>query len=344
MAISGDGFFVLKTGANKEINYTRDGALRFDEKGRFTSSDGSLVQGYKIDPETGRRGADLTDVVFSSNSIPAKGTEELKVVANLDSRAEINTTAFDPNAKNNGSDYVTSTKIYDTTGTARSVNLNFYKTSDNQWTWYATADGADLTGGVPDTTQQVASGRLTFTEDGKLNQDEILSSNLHFKGAAPQTVDFVFGDSIMNRGGSGLSGSTQYGSDSQVFRQVQDGYAAGTLTNFSIDETGTISGSYNNGVTRPLAEIAVARFENNEGLFKVGSNRYKEAINSGRPLVGQAGTAGRGTILAKSLENSNVDLATEFVKMIQTQRNFQANAKTISASDELLQDIINLKR
>ncbi|NCN28582.1 flagellar hook protein FlgE [bacterium] len=345
MAISGDGFFILKNPLSNEINYTRDGSLRFDEKGRFTSSDGALVQGYKVDPVTGEKSADLQDVVFSSNSIPAEGTKKLEMVANLDSRKPINTAQFDPNAQDKQADHSTSVKVYDTTGTARSVNMYFYKTAENQWNWHATADGADLQGGVDGTDQAIASGVLKYTSDGKLDTDTINNSNINFRGAQPnQAIDFYFGDSITSRQGTGLAGSTQYGSDSQVFRQVQDGFAAGTLTNFSIDEKGQVSGSYSNGVTRPIAELALARFENNEGLYKTGGNRFKEAVNSGQPLVGSAGTAGRGRVMSKSLENSNVDLAAEFVKMIQTQRNFQANAKTITASDELLQDIINLKR
>ena len=111
-----------------------------------------------------------------------------------------------------------------------------------------------------------------------------------------------------------------------------------------MDSTGLISGSYSNGITRPLAQMALARFENNEGLFKLGGNKFKEAVLSGQPLIGNAGEAGRGLIEAKTLENSNVDLAQEFVKMMTTQRNFQANAKTITTSDELLQEVIQLKR
>jgi flagellar hook protein FlgE len=206
-------------------------------------------------------------------------------------------------------------------------------------------EGDDLAGGQPGTKQMVASGKLGFTVDGKLNVDETTMSNLNFRGAQPnQKITFNFGDAIQTRGGTGLSGSTQYGSDSQVFKQIQDGYAAGTLTNFSIDEAGTVSGAYSNGETRPIAELAVARFENNEGLYKTGSNRFKEAVKSGQPLIGKAGLAGRGKVVSNSLESSNVDLAGEFVKMIQTQRNFQANSKSISTSDEMLQDILTLKR
>jgi flagellar hook protein FlgE len=344
LSLSGDGFFTVKS-ATGEVSYTRDGSMRFDEKGRFTTADGSLVQGYKVDPETGEKSADLGDVVFSSNSIPARGSSAVEIDANLDSRKAVNPNAFNMADADLKADHSTTVKMYDTTGTARNMTMYFYKTGESQWNWYGTVDGGELDGGVEGQAQLAASGRLTFTKDGKLDTDELTSSDLNFRGAQPnQKVDFKFGDSITTRQGTGLAGSTQYGSDSQVFRQVDDGYAAGTLTNFSVDEFGTVSGAYSNGETRPIAEIAIARFENNEGLYKLGSNRFKEAVKSGQPLVGRAGTAGRGKIVSNSLESSNVDLAGEFVKLIQNQRNFQANSKTIATSDELLQDILNLKR
>jgi flagellar hook protein FlgE len=346
MAIRGDGFFILKNpGGGGEVTYTRDGAFRFDDKGRLGTADGTLVQGYKIDTDTGKPSAELSDIQFATNTIPAKGTQSVRIDANLDSRKPLNSSEFSLETADKLSDFSTATRIYDTTGTAQSVNLHFYKRGESEWAWYASADGGVLQGGQQGTPQVIASGKLSFTQDGKLNTDEIIESNISFRGAqANQKVDFNFGDSIVSRKGTGVAGSTQYGSKSQVYRQIQDGYAAGTLTNFSVDDQGIVSGSYSNGTTRPLVQIAMARFENNEGLYKVGSNRYKEAVLSGQAIVGAAGEGGRGNVISKTLEASNVDLANEFVQMIQTQRNFQANAKTITTSDELLQDIINLKR
>lgn len=344
MAIRGNGFFVLKDG-HGQVSFTRDGSFRFDEKGRLTTADGARIQGYRVSPETAKVDAEMTDVEFTSNTIPAKGTDQVRINANVDVRKPINTNQFSIETADKNADFNTAIRIFDTAGSSHSINVYFQKTGDYEWSWHGLADGGELQNGQEGVNQEVASGKLTFTPDGKLATDELLSSNISFKGATEnQKVDFYFGDSIITRNGSGLDGSTHYGSDSQVFKQVQDGYAAGTLSNFSIDDKGMVSGSYSNGVTRPLAYIALSRFENNEGLYKLGQNRYKEAVKSGQPLIGKAGEAGRGDILAKSLEASNVDLAHEFVQMIQTQRNFQANSKTIATSDELLQDIINLKR
>jgi flagellar hook protein FlgE len=346
MAIRGDGFFILKDPSGSgAMSFTRDGSFRFDDKGRLSTSDGHLVQGYKLDEKSGKVVGDIQEISFSSNTIPAKGTEVVRVDANLDSRTKINLSQYNPATADELADLSSTIRLYDTTGTSRAVNVHFFKVGPQEWRWYASADGSVLQGGEDGKPQEIARGKLTFNAEGKLESDELLSSNISFRGAAAnQKVDFNFGDAIKTRNGTGSQGTTQYGSNSQVFRQIQDGYSGGTLTNFSVDESGTISGSYSNGVTKPLAKVALARFENNEGLFKLGQNRFKEAVLSGAPLIGEADQGGRGVIQTKTLEQSNVDIASEFVDMIRTQRNFQANAKTVTTSDELLQDVIALKR
>lgn len=346
MALRGDGFFILKNPSGSgEVSYTRDGSFRFDDEGRLSTADGNHVQGYKLDEKTGKSVGDIQEISFSSNTIPAKGTESLRIDANLDSRAKINVAPYNPENADEVADMGSTIRMYDTTGTSRSIAIHFFKSSPQEWSWYASADGSVLQGGVDGKMQEIARGKLTFNSDGKLDSDQLLSSNVSFRGAAAnQKVDFNFGDAIKTRNGTGNEGTTQYGANSQVYRQLQDGYSGGTLTNYSVDEAGTVSGSYSNGVTKSLAKIAVARFENNEGLFKLGQNRFKQAVLSGEPVVGEAAQGGRGAIQTKTLEQSNVDIAAEFVEMIRTQRNFQANAKTVTTSDELLQDVIALKR
>ena len=345
MAIRGDGFFIVNNKQTGEISYTRDGSFRFDQKGRLITAEGLQIQGYKVDQDKGKAEPELSDIEFVSNTIPAKGTKEIKVNANLDVRKVVNKEKYSLDTADKTSDLATAVRIYDANGTSHNVNMHFYKTGEYEWSWYASADGSELQGGKDGVPQQIASGKLTFTQDGKLSTDAVTGENMSFRGSTSnQKIDWNFGDSIVSRKGTGLQGTTQYGSKSQVYKQVQDGYAAGTLTNYSVDETGMVSGAYSNGVTRPLAQIAVARFENNEGLYKQGGNKFKEAVLSGQPLIGAAGDSGRGVIIAKTLESSNVDLANEFVKMMTTQRNFQANAKTITTSDELLQEVIQLKR
>ncbi len=207
-------------------------------------------------------------------------------------------------------------------------------------------DGKEVTNGKDGELAKVAAGQITFTVDGKLDTEVTTEANFNFKGGAlqQQKIKIDFGDSVTTDKGTGLDGTKQYGKESDLISWGQDGSAAGTITNLSFNDEGVCTALYSNGETRDLAQIALAKFENSEALFKVGNNRLKEARDSGAPAVGAPGRAGRGKIFAKSLERSTVDLALEFVNLIQNQRGFQANAKTITTTDELLAEVINLKR
>lgn len=156
-------------------------------------------------------------------------------------------------------------------------------------------------------------------------------------------IKFNWGESI-TEGGTGLDATTQYGSDSSIARHTQDGLTAATLASLSFNDDGILTAVYDNGESRNIASIAIAKFENNEGLFKVGKNLFKESRKSGQPTMGKPGEQGRGEILSKSVELSNVDIATEFVELMKTQRNFSANAKTLQTSDQMLQEVLSIKR
>jgi len=173
-----------------------------------------------------------------------------------------------------------------------------------------------------------------------------LAGGFDFNGlaAAGQAIDFDFGTSITTDGGSGLDGTTQYGSDSSTAFQDQDGYSAGSLRSITIGPDGIITGIFTNGQTRGIAQIALAKFISPTALTKMGKGLYAESTESGQPIISTPGTSGTGTILSNTLELSNVDLAEEFVKMILSQRGFQANSRVISTSDELMVELVNMKR
>lgn len=342
LAISGDGYFVLR-GSDGE-SYTRDGSFRFDKEGYLISNDKQQVMGWSAD-ENGNMINKLTPVKFPRALIPAQATREVRMELNLDSRVEA-TKKFDSKDPYNSSHYATSLEIYDSQGTRHLVNMFFVKTADRTWDYYGLVDGKEVVGGTPGKNEEVLKGKLTFTVDGKLDTEELTNSALNFAGGAfqNQQVKIDFGDSIKTDGGTGLTGSKQYGKESDLINWGQDGYAAGTITNLSFNDEGVLTALYSNGEAKDLAQIAIAKFENAEALFKAGNNRFKEARDSGAPSIGAPNTAGRGKVFAKSLERSTVDLATEFVSLIQNQRGFQANAKTITTTDELLGEVINLKR
>lgn len=341
LAISGDGYFKVK-GSDGE-SYTRDGSFHFDREGYLVTNDNQKVQGFSTD-EKGNIVNKMTDIKFPRALIPAKATKELNFDLNLDSRMEP-TKKFDAKDPYTTSHYSTGVEMFDSQGNKHLVSFFFNKTADREWEYRGMVDGKEVTGGTEGALSQVTTGKLKFTVDGKLDSQEMTSSNFNFKGGALQNqqVKINFGDAIKD-GGKGLDGTKQYGKNSDLISWNQDGAAAGTITGLSFNDDGILTAVYSNGQAADLAQIALAKFENPEALFKVGNNRLKESRDSGAASLGSPGAAGRGKLFAKSLERSTVDLATEFVNMIQNQRGFQANAKTITTTDELLNEVIQLKR
>ena len=257
-------------------------------------------------------------------------------------------TVFDPTAAT----YSTAMNVYDTLGSPHTVTVYFKKQGSNQWEWHAVMNSSSLDNGIPnddgsDRLMEVGSGGiLQFNPNGSLKSESGHNDvYFNFAGGATlmQEIDVNFGDST-TEGGSGLDGTTQYADSSATFSQTQDGFPAGSLSGVNIGNDGLISGIFSNGEIKALARLALAMFNSPWGLEKKGDNVWAETIKSGNVSVGLPGTAGRGTIASNSLEQSNVDIATEFVKMIAAQRAFQANAKMITTSDELLNEVVNLKR
>lgn len=342
LAISGDGYFVLR-GTDGE-SYTRDGSFHFDREGYLVSNDGQRVQGFEAD-EKGQIVNKVGDIKFPRALIPAKGTNEIVLDLNLDSRVEAGK-VFNPEDPYGTSHYSTGVEVFDSQGNKHLMTLFFNKSADRSWDVRGMVDGKEIVGGKDGKMSEVMSAKLTFTVDGKLDTETISKQAFNFTGGALQNqqIKIDFGDSITTDKGKGLNGSKQYGKESDLISWRQDGAAAGTITNMSFNDEGVLTALYTNGQAQDLGQIALAKFENPEALFKVGNNRLKESRDSGAGAVGKARHAGRGQLFAKSLERSTVDLATEFVNLIQNQRGFQANAKTITTTDELLNEVIQLKR
>lgn len=261
-------------------------------------------------------------------------------------------TGFDPAFPTTYSHFSTSITTYDSLGNSHLITIYFRKTGEsmpitgggtgNRWDWYAVVPGSDATGG---SNYVAAHGRLEFDTTGKLVDDTQGFSDFDFSGGVTQSqvINFNFGTSL-SAGGSGLDGTTQFGTPNSVLFQSQDGYTAGSLQSLIVNQNGAMTGVFTNGQTQKVADVALARFIAPTELTKSGRNLFTESNGSGVPIVGTAGTSGRGRIFANSLEASNVDLADEFVKMIAMQRGFQANTKVISAADELLTELGNVKR
>ncbi len=344
LAVNGDGYFQVK--GNEGVSYTRDGSFHFDKNGYLTTTNGSRVQGYQAN-QTGQIENKVGDMKFPRALVGASGTKEIKMDLNLDSRAVPNAKTFDAKDPFKTSEFATAVEIYDSQGNKHMLNMFFNRGEDRTWTFRGLVDGKEVEGTPPELQGQLAQvceGKLKFTEDGILQSQELTNAGFNFNGGAKldQEIKFNFGSDLAS-GGTG-EGTRQYGSESDVVTWRQDGYAAGTVTGLSFNDEGVLTASYTNGQVLDLGQILLAKFENPEALFKQGGNLFKQSRDSGEPSLGGARMSGRGSLMAKSLERSTVDLAAEFVTMITGQRAFQANAKTITTSDELLNEVIQMKR
>lgn len=340
LAITGDGFFVLN-GPDGQ-SYSRNGAFHFDKDGRLINADNYQVMGFTTD-ENGKVTSKLGPLGVDRTVIDAKKTTDVDLHMNLDLRAD-KTSRFDPKRPEQTAHFGTGVTIYDTAGTAHVVSIYFNKTDDGEWTWRAMAKGEETMGGKKDQMVEQARGRLLFDTDGRLKEQITEKSSFQFsKGALPdQEIRFNFGDD-KKHGGPGLQ-VTQYGTNSEAYKTLQDGYTAGTLAGLTFNDEGMLAAVYTNGQNINLAQLALAKFENPEGLFKSGQNRYRESRLSGQATVGGPQSGGRGRVSSKTIESSTTDIASEFINLMQAQRSFQANSKVISTADEMMQEVINLKR
>ena len=319
MAIQGDGFFIESDGAG--TYYTRDGAFDIALDGSLANpASGMKVQGWQADA-AGK--IDITQPI-SNLVIPigqrttALATSNVTLSGNLDAGAAV------------GTSVPTTMTVFDSLGIAHSVKVTFTKTAANQWDWAATKDAADA--------------GITITPAAGVNQGTLTYSSGGVFSASTGTLSFAFPDGATSTTPAiSLAQMTQFSGTSQPSGQT-DGFTSGTLVTFAVGNAGELSGVYSNGQTQVLGQIALANFLNSAGLLRAGQNNFAATSASGQAAVGAAGTGGRGSVTTGALEMSNVDLATQFTGMITAERGFQANGRVITTSDEMLQELVNLKR
>lgn len=333
--INGDGFFIVADGDVR--SYTRAGSFGIDEVGNLVTPDGLKVQGYMYDSANQRYESALSGLqVSKSTSFPAMATEgdgAVKFGGNLDANTVI--IEDNPAAGDNISTLVdeygesavardTTFTVYDEKGGEHDIRVAFIKTADNEYEVWSVDDDENLVEEV---------GNVEFNSDGTYDAGELTFTDLPGKSGADPfsfTVD--------------LSKITEFANESDASAENITGFKQGSLNDFAIDANGVITGYFTNGQMRPIGRIALANFSNPAGLEKTGSNLYRTTANSGEPLIGNPGTGGRGSLNPGALEMSNVDLSREFTNMITTQRGFQANSRVITSSDEMLQEVVNMKR
>jgi flagellar hook protein FlgE len=324
LAIRGDSFFVVSDGARQF--YTRAGNFQLDADGRLVNPTTGFVLQGRMAGSDGVLVDSVRDIQLPfGQKTPAAASRGAVLGGNLDSGAATGTVEE------------TSIIVYDSLGAKHDLKVQFTKTATpNQWNWsvdtstLTPAEAATVTGGT---------GVLNFNNDGTLNGSTSTFAPIAFQpagGAAAMAINLT--------GGTGLNAISQFAGRTTAILASQDGYAAGTLADFQIDTSGTISGSFTNGVTVTLGQIALADFNNPGGLERAGDNMWGQSPNSGEALVGFAREGSTSLISSGALEASNVDLAQEFTNMIVAQRGFQANGRVITTADEMLQDVVQLKR
>jgi flagellar hook protein FlgE len=343
LALQGPGVFVLKGAHNGRDGtfFTRAGNFQINKDGLLTNLEGLRVQGFLAD-DAGAVSKIVGDLRVGSANDPPKPTGKITVKANLQSDVVL-TAAWDLTKPTGTSNFSTTSTVYDSLGKAHELQIYYRRSGAGAWEWHAITDGAGVQGGTAGTAVEVASGTLTFDPTGKLSA-ETNTSNFNPVGAVqPQALAFDFGDPTSSNG-TGLKGITQFANPSSALAISQDGHASAGLVSINVEVSGNVVGTFANGQSRVLGAVSVAQFDAADQLERVGGNLLIETRTSGQPTVGTAGTGGRGGISAGFLEQSNVDLASEFIRMIAAQRGFQANSKTITTADQLLNDLISLKR
>jgi flagellar hook protein FlgE len=300
MMISGDGFFVTRSGG--DMLYTRAGNFDLDAQGRLVTPDGGIVQGWAAQNGTILDGGAVGNIALPLDAVsPAVTSTSATMGGNLPSDAAV------------GTELVRDTQLFDADGNARTLTMTFTRSATG---WDVAAD---------DNGTAVGTGTLEFT-DGALTA----GGTLALTTTPAVTVD--------------MSSVTGFAGLTTVAVTGQDGRRAGTLQSFTLSADGTLVGSFSNGASEAIGRVALANFTNPGGLEKAGNSSYRATFNSGNAELGTAGTGGLGKLTAGALEMSNVDLSQEFTNLIVAQRGFQANARIITTSDEVLQELTNLKR
>jgi flagellar hook protein FlgE len=322
LAIDGNGFFQLADNAGT-VSYSRAGQFKVNNLGQIVDPSDRFLQGYQA-TATGVILGTVGNITLSTATIAPQATSTATVEANLNAASTVPAAAFDVTDATtyNFSNGIT---VYDTLGAQHQLRMYYVKAAAaNTWNLHSQIDGGAAT----------AQTNLVFNSSGVLTGGGAQTFTLPITGGAATPLSVAMNFSTV----------TQFGAASNLTSQTQDGFTSGSFQSVSIDSVGRVVAQYTNGQTRTLAQIVLDRFTNPDGLTRFGENGFAETVDSGAPLAGAPTNNGLGRLISETIEQSNVDLGKEFVDMIITQRAFQANSRAITTSDEMLQELVNLKR
>jgi flagellar hook protein FlgE len=324
MALQGNGFFVVNN--NGAMSYTRAGDFSVNSSGQLITPDGQLVMGYPAVNGVVSTGSALSPItVNQTGTIPGSASTSFQTTTNLDASSPV------------GTSFSTPITVYDSLGTPQTLTVQYTNTGTNAWSYSVTLPASAT--GATGTSTTVATGNLTFNSSGNLVTPSGSVAGINITGladgAAPMSLTW-------NLGTAGSSSITQLDSTSATSATTQNGFGVGTLTGYSVSPNGTVEGQFSNNQTMALGQVAVANFANVQGLAQTNNGEYQATTASGAAVVGQAGAGGNGTIQGDAVEESNVDLSTEFSNMIVAQQGYEANAKALTTLDQISQATIQL--
>ncbi|SEF62718.1 flagellar hook protein FlgE [Bryocella elongata] len=331
MALSGDGFFVTKD-ATGQLDYTRAGDFTTNNAGYLTSPSGGLVLGYPAVNGVVNTTAALQPLKVTDVTSPAVATSDFTVSANLQAGTASGTSVTP-----------SSLTVYDSLGQTHELSISYTSAGNNTWNYSVTVPSSDLSSGGTGTTQ-VASGTLSFNSSGQLTLPSG-GNSIAISIPSGGTSGLADGASAMNlswnlEDASGNPTLTQTAAASGTSATTQNGYSSGSLSSYQVEADGTIQGTFSSGTTLALGQVAVASFANEQGLSNVGSNAFQPTAASGLAVIGVAENGGRGSIVGGSVEGSNVDISTEFAKLIVAQQAYSANAKSVTTFNQVSQATI----
>lgn len=355
LAINGRGFFVMEA-PNGETTYTRNGEFHLNNEGYVVNDSGYFLTGYKATPDGKTIQEGVTDRILVTNeNIEPNATSQVNMGINLNANEKQpeNTkwvdkpavkTSWNPDPKTYNK--TTSLSIYDSLGNPHTLSLYFVRTAGaGKWNVYANLDSTS-TEYVSAQTADKPLLTLEFDENGKLKDPTKANVALKIKQEDLKTINEINGLPDTGAGAINiafdLSNSSQYAGDFAVTDLTQDGYTTGYTVGISVSDDGIVQQNYSNGETKNIGQVILASFTNEQGLLSIGDNQWRETRDSGPAKVGIANTSNLGGILGSQIEESNVDLTNELVNLIVFQRNYQANAKSITTQDTLIQTIINM--
>ena len=323
-AIQGNGF--LMVGNGERVAYTRDGSFDLDANGDLVHrATGERLLGWIADPATGNINTNAPVGASSRLTIPIGSRTAVQETTNVTWTGNLDSREFSTAGLASTQSVV---RVYDSLGGSHDLTLTMTETATpNEWSWSMTGAGGTTTTGTGTLVFDPANGSLISGSPGAVTITPDPAS-----GVAPFDVDMDF-NSI-----------SQLATEMQVQASSQNGFEPGSLSSFSVNTDGIVIGLYTNGLTRPLGQVAMAIFPNANGLERQGSNLWRNTDNSGVSVIGTPRSGGRGQLNAGFLEQSNIDIGNEFTELIITQRGFQANTRVVTTVDEMLQELINMKR